>query len=128
MQMAFELSSLQSMPRDFHLNAKDIANIQIGYRHVQQRWGKDEHTSLRLWKEENADNVLVYTERPTAVNGDVLPFQIAVSTPEQIQLMVKYGKGRPFLLDSTSGTNSHRVSKITCSPLMHKTCSVKLCC
>lgn len=99
------------MPRDFYLSPKDVSNIRQGLDEAEWKFDKDEAMSLRLWAQENANNVLVYNERATASNIDISPFQMAVSTNEQIQLAVKYGKNRPFLLDSTFGTNSRKASE-----------------
>ena len=90
-------------PRDWHIKTSDISNIARSIEGLDWKYDSDQAQSIRCFVKENPKNVLFYQEMTA---DGLTPFELAVSTPELLALMVEHGDKRPLMLDSTFGTNN----------------------
>ena len=81
--------------------------------------------SVRMWKEENEDNVFHYHEfRSLDLNEATLPpdeqeasFCLAIQTPWQLEIILRYGHKRQIAINVTFGTNEPKVCYASCHNL-----------
>ena len=103
--------------RDTFIMPDDVYNLCK--KRAAQLWQKHpkDPLSVRMWKEENHENVFHYHEfgnfnlndpAPTAEQEEA-PFCLGIQTPWQLEMMLKYGHKRQIAMDATFGTNEPKV-------------------
>ena len=113
--IAIVLQGAGEMPRDWHLNQRDISNAKAHMERLHRELDKKAADSLGKWVASHQDHVLAYKENGEgATVEDRKQFYVAFSTPALLKLMVKFGHDRPFLLGSTAGTNLNKVDPSLC--------------
>ena len=90
-------------------------------------WKKHQRDSLnvRMWKEENEDNVFHYHEFGNLNINEAAPppdeeeasFCLAIQTPWQLEIMLRYGHKMQITMDATFGTNEPEVCYASCHNL-----------
>lgn len=99
-------SEVAGLPRDFYLDQRDLCNIESKIDGAEWKAASDEAQSVRLWADMHPTNVLHYSEFDEVLDK---PFEIVVTRPELLTLLVEHGHNRPLFIDSTFGTNTHKV-------------------
>lgn len=105
------------MPRDFYMTTKDLSNRRAVIDRETWKYHINEPESVRIFAQQHPENVLRYTEAGKDSSGTEVPFQLALTTKELIERMVKFGHGGVALLDSTFATNNKKVRPllVTCT-------------
>lgn len=88
------------------MDYKDLCNLEAEIDRAEWKANTDEAQSVRMWVETHPQNVLHYSEYDGTTDK---PFEVVVTTPELVKLMVQHGHKQALLIDSTFGTNSHKV-------------------
>ena len=81
--------------------------------------------SVRMWKGKNEDNVFHYhefgnidlIEATPPPDEEETPFYLAIQTPWQLEIMLRYGHKRQIAMDATFGTNEPKVCYAFCHNL-----------
>lgn len=96
--------------RDYQITILDVFNIARTIDGLAWQYDEEQAQSVRCFVQASGQNVLHYQEMDA--DNDV-PFQLVVSRPELLELLVQYGHGRALLMDSTFGTNNLKVSSLS---------------
>jgi hypothetical protein len=89
------------MSKDFMITVKDVQNICNVMDGADWKYDTDQAQSIRCFAQHQKEHVLHYQEM-----GESQPFEIVISTPRLLELLVKHGHARPLFIDSTFGTNN----------------------
>ncbi len=81
--------------------------------------------SVRMWKEENEDNIFHYhefgnldlNEAAPPPDEEEIPLCLAIQTPWQLEIMLRYGHKRQIAMDAIFGTNEPKVCYAFCHNL-----------
>jgi hypothetical protein len=103
--------------RDTFIMPDDVYNMCK--KRATELWKKHprDPLSIRMWKEENEDNVFHYhefgnldlNETTPPPDEEETPFCLAIQTPWQLEIMLRYGHKRQISMDATFGTNEPKV-------------------
>lgn len=99
--------------RDYYLGMQDVRNIAARTDGLDWKYDADQAQSLRYFSQHRTEDVLHYQEMRTSTDT---AFEIAVSTPQTMLMLVKFGHKRPLIMDSTFGTNNLKVIPHTTFP------------
>lgn len=94
------------LSRDHYLTTKDVYNIAQSLSGLDWKYSPDQAESLRCFASHRPEYVLHYQPLKSSIGQ---PFEMVFSKPGLIALLVKYGHGRPVMMDSTFGTNNLKV-------------------
>ena len=109
------------LPRVSYLNMTDLANVEANMAQATWKLHVQETLSVHLWARTNTSSMLHYQQyapRNPAAGDEERPFQLVLSHSNLLDLMVKFGHGNTLLIDSTFGTNSHKVCMLSHAPDM----------
>ena len=75
-----------------------------------------------MWKKENEDNVLHYhefgnldlNEAISPPDKEETPFCLAIQTPWQLEILLRYGHKRQIAMDATFRINESKVCYVFC--------------
>ena len=85
----------------------DIENLGRFGKEAEWKFSSNDSQSIRMWTEKHRDSWFFYQEQMEE-NGQ--PFILAIQTPWQKSMMLKYGNSSALMIDTTWGTNSKKVS------------------
>lgn len=114
--VSITLQGEQGLDADYYLTTKDIFNMRRSIEGLEYQFCSDQATSMREFKNANPELVLCYQEYDPATDT---PFFIGVTTPDLLDVAVRFGHGRPASMDSTFATNNLKASLPSHSNLLH---------
>lgn len=103
----------QNRPRDWFVGPKDIHNVRSNVARSAWKFCEDEAASVEALLRERPQDLFFNQRqrtRTSAADGlpeDEQPFVVGIMNLLMLAWAVKWGHGRPFVIDSTFGTNSH---------------------
>lgn len=101
----------ESMRRDDYMTMENIRNLEKC--HARRKWKRDDNEthSVASWIESNPQSIFIHQwvgEVPGLQEDKQRPFVLGIQTPEQCQVMLRFGNNNAISLDSTFGTSRVR--------------------
>ncbi len=105
------LQDPDGVDRDYHLTTKDIADWKDKLDGLEWKYEQEQAQSIREFIKANPDLTLCYKEfKPPSSSTSGDDFMLGITTPELMDVAVKYGHNRLASMDSTFATNNLKAS------------------